>query len=393
MIGQIWRWLKRLFQSLFGKPTKTQSQSSRLKKKLRGDREELPPLTDTDYEFLFSQLLDGVAYGWHEGRIVKFFTQLGDRGKQDPWVAWLQRFGQKVLASPSANQQLGIRMVRLGEQSQSIHSISRIGETAYEIGRQLLTRGTDRQIWEYSGPDLEGIPVLDNLPHAVAEELEPQQASASLPTEGIEGEQITIDQLFTMLQQDPNLVQLMAQQLGIETNEPQDIIQTLIDQLHGNTTVENQTDSEEVAAWFNLGLQQAEAGDFVSAIASWEKALELQPNLAQAWHNRGSALGNLGRLEEAIASFDRALEINPNDFQAWNDRGTALYNTEQFPEALASWERVIEIKPDYYLAWYNRGLILENFGRVRDALESYNKALEIQPDFQLAIDRRNNLPQ
>jgi tetratricopeptide (TPR) repeat protein len=390
MIGQIWRWLKRLFQSLFGKASQTQS--GRLKKKYRGDREELPPLTDTDYEFLFGQLLDGVAYGWHEGRIVKFFAQLGERGKQDRWVAWLERFGQKVLASPVPNQQLGIRMVRLGEQSQSIHSISRIGETAYNIGRQLLTRDSDREIWEYSGPDLETVNSVETLPASVKDD-RPQleKLSADLPSEAIQGEQITIDQLFTMLQQDPNLVQLMAQQLGIETNDPQDIIQTLIDQLHGNAPVENPTDSEEVASWFNLGLQQAEAGDFASAIASWEKAIELQPNLAQAWHNRGSALGNLGRLEEAIASFDRALEINPNDFQAWNDRGTALYNIQQYPEALASWERVIDLQPDYYLAWYNRGLVLENFGRDRDALESYNKALEIQPDFQPAIDRRNNL--
>jgi hypothetical protein len=43
---------------------------------------ESVPLTDTDYEFLYMQLLDGVAHGWHEGRILRFFEKLGDRGRQ-----------------------------------------------------------------------------------------------------------------------------------------------------------------------------------------------------------------------------------------------------------------------------------------------------------------------
>jgi tetratricopeptide (TPR) repeat protein len=43
------------------------------------------------------------------------------------------------------------------------------------------------------------------------------------------------------------------------------------------------------------------------AIACFDKALEIKPDLHAAWNNRGYALGNLGRLEEAIASYDKAL--------------------------------------------------------------------------------------
>ena len=75
---------------------------------------ESVPLTDTDYEFLYMQLLDGVAHGWHEGRILRFFEKLGDRGRQKDWVEWLDRFGTRLQSSASLNQLLATRMIRLG---------------------------------------------------------------------------------------------------------------------------------------------------------------------------------------------------------------------------------------------------------------------------------------
>jgi tetratricopeptide (TPR) repeat protein len=43
-----------------------------------------------------------------------------------------------------------------------------------------------------------------------------------------------------------------------------------------------------------------------------DKAIEFKPDYHEAWNNRGSVLGYLGRFEEAIASYDKALEINPH---------------------------------------------------------------------------------
>jgi hypothetical protein len=37
-----------------------------------------PPLTDTDYEFLFTQLLERVAHGWQQARVLRFFEKLYD---------------------------------------------------------------------------------------------------------------------------------------------------------------------------------------------------------------------------------------------------------------------------------------------------------------------------
>ena len=113
---------------------------------------------------------------------------------------------------------------------------------------------------------------------------------------------------------------------------------------------------QEAEEWFDRGCQQYNAGDFLGAINSWDRALEIKPDFHEAWSNRGVALRKLERYEEAIASYDRALEIKPDFHEAWYNRGNALNNLERYEEAIASYDRALEIKPDLYEAWTNRGV-------------------------------------
>ncbi|MDB9411087.1 CHAT domain-containing protein [Microcystis aeruginosa] len=141
---------------------------------------------------------------------------------------------------------------------------------------------------------------------------------------------------------------------------------------------------QDVAFWFEQGYQKYMNGDFIGAIASYDRALEIKPDDHEAWYNRGFALGNLGRLEEAIASYDRALEIKPDFHEAWYNRGIALKNLGRLEEAIASYDRALEIKPDDHLAWTNRGIALKNLGRFEQAIASYDRALEVKPDYHEA---------
>lgn len=96
-------------------------------------------LSDADYEFLFNQLLEGIAHGWHDRRIIKFFKQLGDRGQQADWIAWLDRLRGKLLKLPvESKRQLGTLMIRLGELTQSAVEVKQIGAASHSLGRELL---------------------------------------------------------------------------------------------------------------------------------------------------------------------------------------------------------------------------------------------------------------
>ena len=252
--------------------------------------ESLPPLTDTDYDFLFGQLLEGVAQGWQPEKLQRFFDELGERGKPEVWQEWLQRFGERLLASPQPNDELAQRMVRFASLTRSLPFLESLGNLANNIGTELLSRDNSGAIWEYNGPDAGFSPL-------------PQ------PSLGENKENEALENLVIKLQENPNLLATVAQQLEIQTTDPRIVIQAMVSQL--GVGVENQQGSPEQNSeiWAKLGLEQAKAGDLVGAVDSWESALNFKPNYHQVWYNRGKALVQLERWEEAIASHDKALEI------------------------------------------------------------------------------------
>ncbi|MBD2018153.1 hypothetical protein H6F96_29845 [Microcoleus sp. FACHB-53] len=231
MLKRIWQWLKGLFRRLFGGGTSSQSSSyrNRIHSSSSGSHEgireqqALPPLADSDYEYLFRQLLEGVGHGWDQQRVSRWFEGLQGRITEADWVAWLRRFGERVLASAAPNDELAMRLVHLADQVNSIPSLHELGNVAYQIGSQLLNRNTNGAIWEYEGPD-----GLMTQPFPDVASLEPEGEQTDEDTSGTET--ITLDELLVRLQQDPNLLQVVAQQLGIETNEPQVIIEELLNQ-------------------------------------------------------------------------------------------------------------------------------------------------------------------
>ncbi|MDJ0659625.1 MAG: tetratricopeptide repeat protein [Crocosphaera sp.] len=385
LLKRFWQWIQQFFAQAFGSSSP-----------LGGDGKNAltQPLSDTDYEFLFSQLLDGVAHGWHEGRILKYFEDLGERGKAKLWVAWLERFGEKALSSAAPNLQLAARMMRLGELAQSFQKIEPIGQAAYDIGRKLYTREADSAVWEYVGPDTKVTDVMQT-------EIKPPTLEESLgqnppppPSQPPQTETISIEELTARLQQDAELASHLSQQLGIESTDPQTLVDTLISQFEAQQPPDTpQPSPETVETYFNQGVEQANLGDLDAAIALWDQALAIDPNFAPAWHNRGSALGTIGQTEEAIASFDQALALNAQDIEALNAKGQVLYSLQQWPEAIACWDQVLTIQPNYYQAWYNRGSALELMEKPSEAIESYQKALEIEPTFELAQNRLQALSQ
>lgn len=224
MLKRLFQWLKKLFQSLFGGKQTTS--------KSRGNvqREPAPPLSDTDLEILFNELLEGVHQARGEEWARKWLHNIEHRIPTERWVEWLGRFGERLLASPTPNNEIAARLVQLGELG-----IPEVGDVAYSIGMQLLTRNQGEPIWEYEGPDA----LTTTVP---SEPTVPMSELADAPENLTEGESqtVTLEELFVMLQEDENLRQQIAQQLAVETDDPQVLVEALISQLYpaGQSTTE-----------------------------------------------------------------------------------------------------------------------------------------------------------
>ncbi|MEO8218511.1 MAG: tetratricopeptide repeat protein [Acidobacteriota bacterium] len=63
--------------------------------------------------------------------------------------------------------------------------------------------------------------------------------------------------------------------------------------------------------WFKLGNQQLARKDYLNAVQSFRRALDLNRSSADAWNNLGWALFSLGLNDEAVAAYETALKIDP----------------------------------------------------------------------------------
>ena len=219
MLKRLVQWFKKFFQGLFGKK---QHSSVRHSSSHSSEKSPPPPLNDTDLEFLFAELLQGVHQARGEAWAQKWLDNIEHRVPQQRWVEWLRKFGDKLLAAPTPNNELASRLVQLGELG-----VGEVSNAAYDIGMRLLTRNQAEPIWEYVGPDAQVEP-------AVREESLVQAAPAQQAESDAEGEYqtITLEELIELMQEDVNLRAQIAQQLGIETDDPEVIVQALVNQYH-----------------------------------------------------------------------------------------------------------------------------------------------------------------
>jgi tetratricopeptide (TPR) repeat protein len=127
---------------------------------------------------------------------------------------------------------------------------------------------------------------------------------------------------------------------------------------------------------------------YEDAIIAYDRALQIQPDLADTWNNRGVVLTRMQRYQEAIASYEQATAIRPNYPDAWNNRGVVLLELQQYPEAIVCYEQAIQAKPDYADAWNNRGVAFSKMQQYEQAVISYNQALQIKNDYTDAWNNR-----
>jgi len=101
-------------------------------------------------------------------------------------------------------------------------------------------------------------------------------------------------------------------------------------------------------------------------IAIADKAISLDPSLAEAHAARGVALGNDGQHEEAVDAFSRALAVNPNDFDA--NLLFARYRVTQgdLEQSVPLFQRAVEIQPDDWQSPLLLDSVLQALGRFKE---------------------------
>jgi tetratricopeptide (TPR) repeat protein len=436
MLKWLIKWLNRIFKFPFGR------KKARVRKPVGEQKvvQQPPELTNADLEFLFTQLLEGVHQARGQQWALKYLQRMENRISVERWINWLLDFGERLLTSPVPNNQLAERMIQLGELG-----IGTIGELSYDIGIRLLTRNLSESYWDNDESVTETTtatvltPVGEDLPRRLKHYSEnnryqqtettprpippnPQEEEDSSYEEEVvfeytetgiehttpvsqfgEGQQDwveyslqtaaseseveddalaslqpdvvgALDELLVKLEQSTSLAQQVASGLVVQSPESQ--VATY------SQSLQHLTPLERAHAWFYQGLQQAKSGDLSGAIASYDKALEINPNSHEYWFNRGLTLFYLGDFPEAITSYDQALALKPDFYKCWYNKGGVLGELGQFDDAIVCFNKTIEIKYDYLEAWAGKGMAFLKSGRTAEAISSYDKAIVLQPQDQ-----------
>ncbi len=101
-------------------------------------------------------------------------------------------------------------------------------------------------------------------------------------------------------------------------------------------------------AWLELGNLYFDTNKYKDSIQAYNTHLSLKPGSPGVLTDLGIMYRRSGNPSEAIASFDRALELNPRHEPARFNKGIVLYYDVGFrDEAVKIWRELSESNPDY----------------------------------------------
>lgn len=145
-------------------------------------------------------------------------------------------------------------------------------------------------------------------------------------------------------------------------------------------------DSARVLANFGIALKQN--GMLGEAIEAYRAAAALAPTLATLV-NLARAEREAGRLTAAIATFRRAIALDPNAPDAWSMLSNALREDGRFEQAITAAREALARNPWHGQAHLNEGAALHRSGQLADAVLSYWVASKIPASQKAATANLN----
>jgi tetratricopeptide (TPR) repeat protein len=165
---------------------------------------------------------------------------------------------------------------------------------------------------------------------------------------------------------------------------------------------------QTAGTFLDRGILFASRGDYEMAIADFDEAIRLNPNMSAAYALRGRALyssasdvtsiaENFGGVnvnsragkvtaeqsrvfDQAIADFTQALRLDPNNATIYVERGNAYDNKGDFDQAIADHTQAIRLDPNYATAYNQRGYNYSEKGEYDRAIADHNQVIRLAPN-------------
>jgi tetratricopeptide (TPR) repeat protein len=135
-----------------------------------------------------------------------------------------------------------------------------------------------------------------------------------------------------------------------------------------------------VLPWIGLGIIFKSNKQYNKSVDVYLRAKELTPENEEVWHNLGISYRELNLFENAIEAFLKASELKPEDEQNWINLGILFSKTNQYNEAMNAYLKYIEIEPNNSIVWETIGLIYYMQNKFLDSKNAFKNAIDKASD-------------
>jgi adenylate cyclase len=147
-------------------------------------------------------------------------------------------------------------------------------------------------------------------------------------------------------------------------------------------------DENDPFAHVGLGRIRIIRAEHKQAIASFDRAIELNPSFALAHYGKAHCLWHCGHPDQAINSHDEAMRLSPRDPLMWTflaSKAIALYMLQRYEEALDCSHRAQQYPITAIWAHMGELATLGVLNRQEEAQEALERALILQPDLSISF--------
>lgn len=131
-----------------------------------------------------------------------------------------------------------------------------------------------------------------------------------------------------------------------------------------------------------LASMYAQTGDSIALqIADFIVQARMTETPKESYFIRGLYYNFTGDKKTAIAYFDKCLNLDYNYMFAYREKAIALYDMGKYNDAIAVLDKAITVQTKFDEGYYWLGRCLEKTNKPKDAIEEYKNALLITPDY------------
>jgi tetratricopeptide (TPR) repeat protein len=140
------------------------------------------------------------------------------------------------------------------------------------------------------------------------------------------------------------------------------------------------SDTTQAAGKAEVGDQAMAAGDPAQAASLYKEALETDPDEPLLFYKLSRALDKMKDFAGEKAALQRAIQLNPNLAEAQNQMGYLADRDGDLAQAEGYFRVAVRASPSYVVAWINLAATLASEAKWQDARQALGRALEIDPD-------------